>query len=180
MTFKGCRQSGMALLVSLIFLLMLSLTGLSSLQSATDQERKAGAVWFVNQSFQAGETALRQGESQVQTQWPALLACTSAATCLPPSSARTQTSPGPDPYSGVLWIPVADGFYGVQNLGAGVTPAQLPGITAANFYRVTGIGLRGPSRTVLESIFVRYQSEGTDVEKPGQQRFKRIMWRQLQ
>lgn len=180
MILKGGRQNGMALLVSLVFLLMLSLTGLSSLQSASEQQRLAGAVWFVNQSFQAAETALRQGESQVLAQWPTMLACTSAATCRSPLSAETQTSPGIDAFSGGLWMQVQNGFYTVQSLGAGVTPAQLPGIVHADFYRITGVGLRGPTRTVLESVVVRYQSAGSDVERPGQQLFKRVMWRQLQ
>lgn len=180
MIFNSNRQSGMALLVCLAFLLVLSLIGLSSMQSATEQQKKAGGVWFVNQSFQAAETALRQGEAQVLKQWPALMTCVSAATCVPPLSAGTQTSSGVDPVSGVLWMQVSDGLYGLQSLGAGVTPAQLPNIASASFYRITGIGLHGPSRTVLESVFVRYQSVGLDVDTPGQPYFRRVMWRQLQ
>lgn len=170
----------MVLVVCLAFLLVLSLIGLSSMQSASEQEKKAGGVWFVNQSFQAAEAALRQGESQVLKQWPALVTCTSAASCIPPSSAEVQTSPGVDPVSGVLWVQVSDGLYGLQSLGTGVTPAQLPDIASASFYRITGIGLHGPSRTVLESVFVRYQSVGSNVDTPSQPLFRRVMWRQLQ
>lgn len=170
----------MALLVCLAFLLMLSLIGLSSMQSASEQEKKAGGVWFVNQSFQTAETALRQGESQVLKQWPTLTTCILAAACIPPSSAGTQKLPGVDPVSGVLWVQVPDGLYGLQSLGAGVSPAQLPDIAFASFYRITGIGLHGPSRTVLESVFVRYQSVDSNVDTPIQPLFRRVMWRQLQ
>ena len=54
-TFRG--QRGMALLVSLVFLLLLTLIGLSSMQNATLQEKMAGSVSLRNQSFQGAEAA---------------------------------------------------------------------------------------------------------------------------
>jgi type IV pilus assembly protein PilX len=45
-------QRGMVLLVSLVFLLLLTLVGLSSMQSANLQEKMAGSVSLRNQSFQ--------------------------------------------------------------------------------------------------------------------------------
>ena len=106
--------------------------------------------------------------------------CTSPASCNPPPEVRTQAVPGIDPASGVRWISVANGLYGVQNLGPSITPAHLPVTTTTRLYRVTGIGLRGQSRTVLESIYARYQDvyDGPDEDAP--QRFRRVMWRQLQ
>ena len=59
-------QRGMALLVSLVFLLLLTLIGLSSMQNATLQEKMAASVTLRNQSFQGAESALRVGESAVQ------------------------------------------------------------------------------------------------------------------
>lgn len=56
------RQRGMALLVSLVFLLLLTLIGLSSMQSATLQEKMTSSVMQRNQSFQIAEAALRMGE----------------------------------------------------------------------------------------------------------------------
>ncbi|MFJ7884272.1 PilX N-terminal domain-containing pilus assembly protein [Pseudomonas sp. NPDC096917] len=173
------KQSGMALVVCLTFLLLLSLIGLSSLQSAVQQEKMAGSVWLANQSLQAGETGLRLGESQVQVEWSGLFACNTVARCMPPLSARTQISPGLDPVSGVLWRGGTDGLYGLQSLGVGLTPAHLPGIASAHLYRITAVGLRGPSRTVLESIYARYPPLGNE-EEPIRQQFRRIMWRQIQ
>ena len=174
------KQSGMALLVCLTFLLLVSLIGLSSLQSAVQQEKMAGSVWLANQSLQAGEAGLRLGESHVQALWPELSACETVARCAPPASARSQASPGLDPVSGMQWLKSPDGLYGIQSLGIGVTPAQLPGIASAHFYRVTAIGVRGLSRTVLESVFVRYRSPGSETDDPIHQRFRRVMWRQIQ
>lgn len=170
----------MALLVCLTFLLMLSVLGVSALQSAGQQQKIAGSVLFAHQSLQAAETALRRGELQVQAQWPRLIECASAAQCIPPQEARTRDSPGVDPVSRVIWERTPDGFFGIQSLGQGVMPTNLPGITVGQFYRVTGIGLRGLSRTVLESVVVSYQQVGA---APGQAQgllFKRVMWRQIQ
>lgn len=170
----------MALLVCLTFLLMLSLLGVSALQSAGQQQKIAGSVLFAQQSLQAAETALRRGESQVQAQWSRLVMCASAVQCTPPQEARTQDSPGIDPLSRVIWERTPDGFFGIQSLGEGVRPANLPGITAGQFYRVTGIGLRGLSRTVLESVLVSYQQVGAEPEQPPSLTFRRVMWRQIQ
>ena len=57
-------QRGMVLLVSLVFLLLLTLIGLSSMQSANLQEKMAGSVSLRNQSFQAAEAALRVSEEK--------------------------------------------------------------------------------------------------------------------
>ena len=87
---------------------------------------------------------------------------------------------GIDPVSRVLWVSVADGLYGVQNLGPSVTPAHLPATTATRLYRVTGIGWQGQSRTVLESIYARYQGADNASQATGTHVFQRVMWRQLQ
>ena len=180
MTSLSRHQAGMALLASLAFLLMLSLLGISALQSAAQQQKIAGSVLFAHQSLQAAETALRRGESQVQAQWPRLIACASAVQCIPPQEARTQNSPGVDPVSRVIWERTPDGFFGIQSLGEGLMPANLPGITVGQFYRVTGIGLRGLSRTVLESVLVSYQQISAEPGQPPRLAFRRVMWRQIQ
>jgi len=51
--------------------------------------------------------------------------------------------------------------------------AHLPAETQATLYRVTSVGLSGHSRSVLETVYARVGS-GAD------ERFRRIMWRQLQ
>ena len=180
MTSLSRHQEGMALLACLTFLLMLSVLGVSALQSAGQQQKIAGSVLFGHQSLQAAETALRKGESQVQAQWPRLIACASAVQCIPPQESRTQQSPGLDPVSRVIWERTPDGLFGIQSLGEGGMPANLPGITVGQFYRVTGIGLRGLSRTVLESVLVSYQQVGAEAGQPQGLVFRRVMWRQIQ
>ena len=173
-------QRGMALLVSLVFMLLLSLIGMAAMVSATLQEKMAAGVQHANRSFQAAEAALGSGEAWLQIEWARVLPCTSPASCSPPIEAHTQVAPGIDPVSGVSWESVVDGLYGVQDLGPSITPAHLPVTTTTRLYRVTGIGWHGQSRTVLESIYARYQGPDNASQERVARGFHRVMWRQLQ
>lgn len=167
------RQAGMALLISLVFLLLLSLVGLSSMQGAVTQQKVAASLWHRNQSFQQAESGLRLGEARVTQGAAALPLCRSIASCAPPGEALSVMGAGFNPVSGVTWVALKGGLYGVQSLGLGVGLAHLPPQTPAAVYRVTAVGLSGQSRTVLESVFARVEDEGGS-------RFRRVMWRQLQ
>ncbi|KQN43493.1 pilus assembly protein PilX [Pseudomonas sp. Leaf48] len=149
-------QRGMALLVSLVFLLMLTLIGISSMQNATLQEKMAGSVALRNHSFQGAETALRVGESTVQRDSYSLPVCSGASHCAPPAESATITAGGHNPGSGVTWVATGTGFYAVQNLGATRTAVNVPINTPATLYRVTAVGIAGNSRSVVESIYAKY------------------------
>ncbi|HEX2138612.1 MAG TPA: PilX N-terminal domain-containing pilus assembly protein [Woeseiaceae bacterium] len=56
------HQSGAALIVSLIFLLLMTLISTSSMRTATMQERMAGNMRDWNIGFQRAETSLRDAE----------------------------------------------------------------------------------------------------------------------
>ena len=151
-----CTQRGMALLVSLVFLLLLTLIGLSSMQSATLQEKMAGSVALRNQSFQSAEAALRVGESTVQRDSYALPVCSGIIQCAPPSESTSITAAGFNATSGVTWIASGNGFYGVQNIGDSRGAVNVPINTQATLYRVTAVGIAGHSRSVVESIYAKY------------------------
>ncbi|MDR6918523.1 type IV pilus assembly protein PilX [Pseudomonas sp. 3296] len=146
-------QRGMALLVSLVFLLLLTLIGLSSMQNATLQEKMAGSVSLRNQSFQGAEAALRVGESAVQLDSYSLPVCSQ---CAPPAEATSLTAAGLNSSSGVTWIASGGGFYGVQNIGTTLNAVNVPSNTSATLYRVTAVGIAGNSRSVVESIYAKY------------------------
>ena len=173
-------QRGMALLVSLVFMPLLSLIGVAAMVSAMQQEKMAAGIQHANHSFQAAEAALASGEAWLEIQWLGVLPCTLPVSCNPPLEARTRAAPGVDPGSGVSWVSVEDGLYGVQNLGPSITPAHLPVTTTTRLYRVTAIGWRGLSRTVLESIYARYQAVDKASKGAVAPSFDRVMWRQLQ
>lgn len=152
----GYRQRGMALLVSLVFLLLLTLIGLSSMQSATLQEKMTSSVMQRNQSFQMAEAALRVGESAVQVETYSLPVCT-ATQCAPPAESATLTAAGRNSSSGVLWVAAAGGFYGVQNIGTTLTAVNVPLNTSATLYRITAVAVVGNNqRSVVESIYAKY------------------------
>ena len=60
------RQSGAALVVGLIFLIVLTLLGLTAAQTGIMEERMAGNTRDRNVAFQAAEAALRDAEKDVQ------------------------------------------------------------------------------------------------------------------
>lgn len=62
------RQKGASLVVSLIFLMVLGLLGAWAASSNMLQERMAGATRNRDLALQAGEAALREGESFLQSQ----------------------------------------------------------------------------------------------------------------
>ena len=163
----------MVLLISLVFLLLLSLVGLSSMQGAVAQQKMASSLWHRNQSLQRAESGLRLGESSVWRAFAGLPLCQSIVTCAPPDESSSVVGAGTNPVSAVTWVALKDGLYGVQSLGLAIGVAQLPPQTLAALYRVTAVGLSGQLRTVLESVYVR-------VEEQGVSRFRRVAWRQLQ
>jgi type IV pilus assembly protein PilX len=146
----------MALLVSLVFLLLLTLIGLSSMQNATLQEKMAASVTLRNQSFQGAESALRVGESAVQLDTYSLPVCSGTTQCAPPTESSTITGAGFNSTSGVTWIASGSGFYGVQNIGTTLTAVNVPSNTSTTLYRVTAVGIAGNSRSVVESIYAKY------------------------
>lgn len=150
-------QRGMALLVSLVFLLLLTLIGLSSMQSATLQEKMATSVSLRNQSFQNAEAALRMGENAVQLSTYALAVCSGTIQCAPPAESTLMTGAGFNTTSGVTWIAAGSGFYGVQNIGTTVNAVNVPSNTSATLYRVTAVAVVGDNiRSVVESIYAKY------------------------
>ena len=166
-------QSGMVLLIGLVFLLLLSLIGLSSLQGAAAQQKIAGSLWHRNQSFQSAESGLRQGEASVRRAFAALPLCQSIVACAPPPEAFSVMGAGVGPVSGIAWVALKGGVYGIQSLGVALGLPHLPAQSPAALYRLTAVGLSGQSRTVLESLYVRVEGEDG-------WRFRRVAWRQLQ
>lgn len=59
-------QRGMALVISLVFMLMLAIIGASALRGTLMQERMAGNTRDTNTAFQAAEAALREAEQWLQ------------------------------------------------------------------------------------------------------------------
>lgn len=159
--FQPGHQRGAVLVVALIFLLLVTLIGVSSMQNATMQEKMAGSVTFKNQSFQVAEAALRLGENAVQASTYTLAPCANAAACAPPTdSTSTNLAVGPG-LNGITWFGngTNTGFYGVQFLGTNGDVVNVPtGCARADsvkLFRITAVGIYGISRTVVESMYAK-------------------------
>jgi type IV pilus assembly protein PilX len=156
----------MVLIVSLVFLLLLSMLSLSSLQNATLQEKMAGSLNMRLAGFHSAESVLRAGESQVSGAGFALPVCESVAACAPPPEAFSVSAAGSAGGSGVTWVAAEGGFYALQNFATTDDPVNVQTVgdkTEWTLYRVTAVAIEGGARTVLESI-------RTDQ--------RRILWRQ--
>lgn len=62
------RNQGSALVISLIILLMMTLIGITSMNTSVLEEKMAGNMHNRNQAFQAAESALRKGEAWIASQ----------------------------------------------------------------------------------------------------------------
>ncbi|MGC5701941.1 pilus assembly protein PilX [Pseudomonas sp. NFXW11] len=146
----------MALLISLVLLSLLSMLGLSALQNATLQAKMAASLLQHHRAFQAAEAALRLGEAAVRRHGKGWAPCSGTVQCAPPAESPVVDSAGLQPGSAVTWVATGNGFYGVQNLGTTQDAVHLPPGTVAKLYRVTGIGLAGQARSVLETVYAIY------------------------
>lgn len=167
----GRRQQGSTLIICLVFLLILTMIGISSIQSSTLQEQMAGSARDYNSAFQAAEFALRAGEGYLQS--PTLGAFTGASgrftICSDPAStAAGCVIPSWSNKSSTGWVRQS----GVENvnsqpqyiiekypvvvdanapLDADVPPVQI------EMYRVTarGFGVSENSMAVLQTTYRR-------------------------
>ncbi|MGE0098539.1 MAG: PilX N-terminal domain-containing pilus assembly protein [Hydrogenophaga sp.] len=159
------RQAGVALVVALILLVIMTLVGLSALRTVTLEEKMTAQTFDRSLSFQAAEAALREAETLVETTvpTPAALAACVAGVCGAPDSSAT-----------VRWAD--SGFTGWQNATAvangpiSITPQYIveylgntfpcqPGTPSAGTdckrYRITARSNAGNDRAavMLQSIF---------------------------
>jgi type IV pilus assembly protein PilX len=170
------RQQGAVLIVSLVLLLVMTLIGISSMQTNTLEEKMSGNYRDKNLSFQAAEMTLREGEGWLADQikepelspdscssncdvWDtnALLAAVSSSTYLDDSlwsDSRVKTA--------TITIPevVASPKYFLEfeldkrdrlNIG------QQQDSTVRVYYGVVaqGVGGRASTKTILQSIYTR-------------------------
>lgn len=91
-------QSGAALLVALIMLLISTMVGLASIRGTTMNEKMSSNMYDRSLSYQAAEAALLAGEAAVLANpvLPAIIDCTVVNAECPPSPATTFIGDTPD------------------------------------------------------------------------------------
>ncbi|MGH8499642.1 MAG: pilus assembly PilX family protein [Methylococcales bacterium] len=93
------NQKGAALAVSLIMLLVLTLIGVSGMQTTVMEEKMSGNARDYNLAFQAAEVALRNAESYVD----GLVTITDFNTQIPNDGLLSEAEPDPDYLSTDTW-----------------------------------------------------------------------------
>lgn len=156
-------------MVSLVFLLLLTLVGVAGITSATHQERMAANVKLKNDSLQAAEAALQLIHQQLaqaaRDNRPMPTPCHAAGCAIAPRVFDIDSSGSP----GAGWVQIPTSvdtnqmqvWYRITGLGEALAPAH--SLTATppyegpgNLYRILVVSYRGSTRTVLEAVYVHY------------------------
>lgn len=163
--FKGINkyQSGAVLAISLIMLLLLTLIGITGMQTTGLEEKMAGNLRDGNLAFQAAESALNAAEASLSPTLPAFdTAGTngyySSAAATPAVTTDTFWSTGnTHAYSGGTLAGINSAFqprYIIQDLDC--VPPNMPPCTAGtHIFRITARATGGSSSAVviLQSVF---------------------------
>lgn len=175
------RQSGLTLFPALMFLLVMSIIGVATLNSTLMQEKMVSNAKDLNLAFQSAEAALRDAEADVQRPTFAVGASFSPACanglCTPIAGdiskiidwSSSATTRGYGSQTGAIALPdvAAQPRYVIERLqtlsdsgvgksvGIGLGSSGL-GNTVGAWYRLTalGTGARGDTRVILQSTFV--------------------------
>ncbi|UJJ32465.1 pilus assembly PilX family protein [Halopseudomonas maritima] len=155
-SFSGVRQRGIALFVSLIFLLLLTIVGVAGMKSATMQEKMSGNARLKNESFQEAEAGLREGEGFIAAvaNEAALAACAQCvgAGCQTPDFSNVAVAPG----TCGVWVAAGGGsFYQIQKLGTSSAAVNVDLGETVTLYRVTAVATVGNTTTAVESVYAQ-------------------------
>jgi len=166
---RTTRQQGSALVVSLVFLLLLTLVSVAGIRSSTSQERMVANLKLKSDSLQAAESALRQIQHLVaeaaDNNKPLPTPCNKAECNLPGAAFDVDAVGAP----GTGWVQIPASaqtnhmqvWYRITSLGQALAPANTinanpPYEGAGNLYRIVVVSFSGTTRTVLESVYVHY------------------------
>jgi type IV pilus assembly protein PilX len=150
------EQAGSALIISLVFLLILTMIGVASIQDSTLQERMAGNERDRNLAFQAAEAALRVGEDHLRQ---AGIVFSSAGTngLLSPDYDNVRPMEGSYPWS-TRSQEITDSYVGVRSAPRytiewlttrAYAPSDDVEVSIVNSYRVTARAVGGTTDTVV-------------------------------
>lgn len=172
------RQKGAVLVVGLLFLVMLTLIGVTAMSTGIMDERMAGNSRDFNLAFQAAEAALRDGELYIQKSISPASGFSSTCAnglCQPPtnsipwytainwSSGSVTRTYGSGTSATTLPAVASQPKYIIESLGQ---PGAVVGTSialglkpnpAGNAYRVTarGVGGRAETQVFVQSIYIK-------------------------
>lgn len=176
---SATHQRGASLVVALVFLLILTVIGVTAMSTSTLDEKMAGNLKDRFVAFQTAESTLRDAEQAIKLNSYGASSFTSACTnglCLPSTSdpvwlASTNWSVA-RPYGSVTGAPAlpdvvtpqyliedvkdpTGGQGSAGSLGTGFGPAAP--LAASNYYRITArsTGASGKAEVMLQEIYAK-------------------------
>ncbi|MBH3438854.1 pilus assembly PilX family protein [Pseudomonas luteola] len=159
-----CKQQGSALIISLVFLLLLTVIGITSIQDSTLQERMAGNERDRNLAFQAAEAALRAGEALLREGSPVFTESGSKGLLSPDYKGVSPTDENYDWANrsqmftgGLAGLQVSPRYVIEWITTAVIKPSDNPEVENINFYRITAraVGGSGESVVLLQATYKR-------------------------
>jgi len=154
------RQSGMALVMGLIFMVVLTLLATVSMRNTVMEERMAGNTRDIDLAFQAAEAALRAGEQVVNGATLPVFAASGPYLAVGVrddnywrlthdwvnNSIALSSAP-----AGVAAAPryVVEALPAVTGGGAGSSSLKFGALVESGYYRVTARGVGGAQNTVV-------------------------------
>ncbi len=165
------RQTGVALIVSLIFLVMLTLIAVTAMRSTSLQERMAGNTRDHMLAFQAAEAALQAAEITLGACTPPSGTGIYLVPNTSPAAAYTSTQDWDNYPWGTSAVNLAGALYGVKQQpqyvierltttapggGNQIVNIAFGPHTGSGYYRITSRGTGGTANAavVLQEIFV--------------------------
>lgn len=153
------KQTGSALIVSMVLLLLLMLTAVAGISDSIVQERMAHNAKRLNDSFQMAETGLRYVELQVRAKSLELptMVCQPRACEVPTAVLDTGTSGAPGQDWDRVPATVAGNdiqvWYRVVRLGDSAISLNLTPGAVSTLYRISVLSQRDSTRTLLEGVY---------------------------
>lgn len=172
-------QRGMALLVSLVFMLLLSLIGMAAMVSATLQEKMSAGVQHANHSFQAAEAALGSGEAWLQIKGAGYCLALRQQAVTRPQSACSGCARHRSGLRGTLGKRCERAVWRSEPWAKHyaspfASDHHYPFVSSYRYWLARAVA-HGTG-----SIFARYQGPDNASQERVARGFHRVMWRQLQ
>lgn len=167
---QGHRQQGVALVVALVLLVLVTLVGLAAIRGTTMQQKMASNLYDREVSFQTTEAAVRAAASAILTSTAVIARNCGAGGVLCEGNPFTDTA-NPVPASGIITVPAGNGTgqfttssvavgqpqYIIENMGSWPDPNVQTGYDqSAN---AAQYGAQGSSTT---SLYYRITARSSD------------------
>jgi type IV pilus assembly protein PilX len=163
-------QSGMALIIGLMILLLMTLIGTSAMQTSSIQERISGNLYERNVAFHAAEAALKEGEAWLESlpSHPVPVTSCSSKPCVLSHDPTLYLEEQSDSWWQTNGTPYAGGTLSNTNTAPRYVIEYLyfvpdlltigEGIaTGKHYYAITarGVGGSGESQAVIQSTYIK-------------------------